>query len=167
MIFTHQNIHSKPTKKVGFVVKTHGFNGEIKINYSENPIFEKKYIMVSINNKFVPFKISSQKNNFEILKLETVKNIDEANELIGCELLIFKDTEETDEISWEDYVLIDSFSQNKYQITKFIENPGNDLLEFRDGYKDYLIPFIQDLISQINHQKKEITMNFPDGILEL
>jgi ribosomal 30S subunit maturation factor RimM len=45
--------------------------------------------------------------------------------------------------------------------------PNQTLLEFRNGYKDTLLPFHPDLILEVNDELKTITAHFPDGILDL
>jgi ribosomal 30S subunit maturation factor RimM len=45
--------------------------------------------------------------------------------------------------------------------------PNNTLIEFRSGYKDYMLPFHEDLIIEINNETKTILADFPDGILDL
>jgi 16S rRNA processing protein RimM len=148
------NIHSKPTKKVGFVLKSHGFNGQIRIHLEDDYI-PKDFLFLEINQKFVPFAIQS------------FDTIDQINELISLPIVEIIDTkpEETETIIG--YSLIDNETGTEYTITDLIEYPGNVLIEFRNGFKDSLIPIHDDFITEINHGEKKIFARFPDGILDL
>ena len=160
------NIHSKPTKKVGFVLKSHGFNGQIRIHL-DGDFVPKDFLFLEINQKFVPFAIQSFNKDSSILKLKDFDTIDQINELISLPIIEIIDTkpEETETIIG--YSLIDNETGAEYTITDLIEYPGNALIEFRNGFKDSLIPIHDDFITEINHGEKKIFARFPDGILDL
>lgn len=53
-------------------------------------------------------------------------------------------------------------------IEEIIQNPGQDLLRILSPEKrEILVPLHSDLITGINKKKKTITMNLPDGLLEI
>jgi|ERR1043165_7886130 16S rRNA processing protein RimM len=47
------------------------------------------------------------------------------------------------------------------------ENPGQLLLTIKNAEKEVLIPLVDDFIVEINEKKKEITLDLPEGLLEL
>lgn len=166
MTFKVNNIHSKPTKKVGFVLKSHGFNGQLRIQLDDDYI-PKDFLFLEINQKFVPFKIQSFNKEASIIKLLGFDQLEQIESLISLPILELKADEQRDEFNLIGYTLIDTLSGNQYDVTDVIEYPGNVLLEFRNGYKDALIPLHEDVITEINHDEQTIYAQFPEGILDL
>ena len=159
------NIHSKPTKKVGFVLKSHGFNGQIRIHLDDDFI-PKDFLFLEINEKYVPFAIQSFNKEASILKLKDLDTIDQINEIISLPILdLVSKPKEAESIIG--YTLVNNETGETYSITDIIEYPGNLLIEFRNGFKDSLIPFNEDFITDIKHSEQKIFASFPDGILDL
>lgn len=159
------NIHSKPTQKVGFVVKTHGFKGQLKLDLIEGYI-PKDFLLLSINNKFVPYQIESLNEQANIVKLKDINNEDSANQFVGVDIVDFDD-EINNDIDYSQFKLVNLLDNKSYQITNTIEMPSQILVEIRVEYKDVLIPLHQDLGLKIDEDKKQIYLNFPEGILDL
>lgn len=159
------NIHSKPTKKVGFVLKSHGFNGQIRVHLEDDYV-PKDFLFLEINQKYVPFAIQSFNKESSIMKLKDFDTIDQINEIVSLPILdLISKPEEIESIVG--YTLIDNKTGQTYPITDVIEYPGNILIEFRNGFKDCLIPLHEDFVTEINHSEQKIFARFPDGILDL
>ena len=159
------NIHSKPTKKVGFVLKSHGFNGQIRIHLDDDFI-PKDFLFLEINEKYVPFAIQSFNKDSSILKLKDFDTIDQINEIVSLPILdLVSKPKEAESIIG--YTLVNEETGQTYPITDLIEYPGNVLIEFRNEFKDSLIPLHEDFILEINHSEQKIFARFPDGILDL
>jgi 16S rRNA processing protein RimM len=161
------NIHDKPTRKVGFLLRTHGYKGHIKISLDEDDFEPEGFLLVSINDKFVPFKIDNYNDDAGIIKLKGINTIDEANKIVGKQVLDFVTENDTEADSFNGYTLVDEVTKKEYPVTATVEMPNQVLLEFRNGYKDTLLPFHPDLIVSVNHETKTITAHFPEGILDL
>lgn len=162
------NIHAKPTQKVGFVLKPHGFSGLVKIEIEDSDYTPKDFILLLINDKYVPFKIESFNPKANLLKLQGFDSVESLNDLIALPIVVILDKSiESDEINYQDYYLVDQISGNQYPITNIIEMPGHNLIEFRVDFKDALLPFHDDIVVSIDHEIKCIYANFPDGILDL
>lgn len=163
-----QNIHSKPTRKVGFVLKTHGFNGHIRLNINDQSFEPRDFLLVNINDKYVPFKIESLNSEADIVLLEGFNSSDAVQFLINKEILCFSEEEITTEMpDLVGYTLIDLNSRQEFRITSLIEMPQQILIEFRHNYKDCLLPMHEDLITEIDHEKLIVKARFPEGLLDL
>jgi 16S rRNA processing protein RimM len=44
--------------------------------------------------------------------------------------------------------------------------PNNDVYIIKNGDKEYLIPVIDEIIKQVNYDRKEILINSIDGLLD-
>lgn len=161
------NIHSKPTQKVGFVLKTHGFNGQLKIDLEED-FTPKDFLYLSINDKFVPFAIEHLNLNASIVKLKGFNSAEAVADLVGLTILELSEAmADSDEADYSGYDILDKISGISYPVTSMVYLPNNTLIEFRVGFKDVLVPFHEDIILSINDDEKIITAEFPDGILDL
>jgi ribosomal 30S subunit maturation factor RimM len=166
MLTKANNIHSRPTRQVGFVLKTHGFNGQLKIELDEDYSLNE-FLLLEINGKFVPFAIQSFNQNSGLLKLSNMDSIEEVEELINLPILDFVDEQEDSLNTLVNYTLLDQISGMEFTINQIIEYPSNLLIEFRHEFKDVLIPYHPDIILNIDHDEKKVTAKFPDGILDL
>lgn len=161
------NIHAKPTRKVGFLLRTHGYKGHIKISIDDDDFEPTGFLLVNINEKFVPYRIENYNDDAGIIKLTNIDSIEAANKIVGKQVLDFVTENDSIDIDFLEYTLIDSETKLEYKITDVVEMPNQTLLEFRNGFKDTLLPFHPDLILDINETKKTITAIFPGGILDL
>jgi 16S rRNA processing protein RimM len=164
-----KNIHSKPTREVGFVLKPHGFNGNFRIAIDDEDYTPADFLFLEINRKFVPFAIQSFNSSSNIMKLKGIDSVEQLEEIIGLPIIeIIEDGGEKEDVEdLSGYTLTDQVTGQTFDITGISYLPNNTLLEFRHGYKDVLLPFHEDLIVDINHETKTILANFPDGILDL
>jgi len=162
------NIHEKPTRKVGFLLKPHGYKGHIKLALEDDDYEPKDFLLININQKFVPYKIEHINADCTIIKLKGIHTIEEISLFTGLSIVDFINENKKEEgINYNQYTLIDFLTKLEYAITQKIEMPNQVLLEFRNGYKDSLLPFHDDLIVEVNDKEKTITAHFPDGILDL
>lgn len=167
----HGNIHAKPTRKVGFVLKPHGFQGAVKIELDQT-FTPKGFLLIQYNEKYVPFPIENFQTASGIVKLKFANSESEALDLCGRDILDFLENLEKENISDEffdpaGYTLIDQESKMEYRITSKLNLPGHELLEFRAGNKDCLLPFNPDIIVKIDHKNQTIFALFPEGILDV
>lgn len=166
MVSKSNNIHHKPTRQVGFVLKPHGYSGQFRINLDDD--FElKDFLLIEINSKFVPFAIQSYNPDSGLVKLKDFNSIDDIQELMNLPILEVIDQVESEADTLVGYTLVDTISGLNFQITNIVEFPGNTLLEFRHEFKDVLLPFNPHIIIEIEHETKIIKAEFPDGILDL
>ena len=87
--------------------------------------------------------------------------------MVGKQVMEFVPENAEAAFTYNDYTLINNDTKIEYRITDTLVMPNQTLLEFRNGYKDTLLPFHPDLILEVNDELKTITAHFPDGILDL
>jgi 16S rRNA processing protein RimM len=164
--------------KVGEVVRTHGFNGNLSIkvhsDFSEEIFNEDLPVFLIIEGIPVPFFIVSTKKSGSYIVVE-LKNVDsekKAQRLIACDLLIHKSFIEVDEEEIEDNILqgYSVFDSKHGFIGKFTfinEIPGNPVFETDFNGKTIIIPYSDEFINEINDITKEIHITAPDGLIDL
>jgi ribosomal 30S subunit maturation factor RimM len=47
-----------------------------------------------------------------------------------------------------------------------MENPTNDILIISDRDKEHLIPFVDEFVTLFDFEKKQITINLIDGLID-
>lgn len=161
------NIHSKPTSKVGFVLKPHGYSGHLRFQLDDEANDPEEFLLLLINDKFVPFAIESINLQACIVKLKGFDSVEAVEHLVALPIVEFINDEVIQKSSLVGYNLVDTNTNEHYVVTDEIEMPGHSLLEFRCGFKDCLLPFHSDIVSNIDHDTQTIYASFPEGILDL
>ena len=121
---------------VGFIKKTHGFKGVVKIHI-ENPkitLNQKEPLMLEINKKAVPFFIEQiSKTDTECqVKFEDIQSVEEAEEIVGLSVFIESD-EDSEDVTWTNdtvgFKIIDKQLGPIGEVIEHIHKPGQDMLE--------------------------------------
>jgi 16S rRNA processing protein RimM len=132
-------------------------------------------VFIEINSKLVPFFVS----NFQLLKdraivkLEDVNSFDGADKLVGCALYLpLTELPELDEDQFYyhdiiSYLIVDEHKGALGTIENIYELPHQDLIAMNYQNKEVLIPITDDFITKVDHQKKELHVVLPDGLLEI
>ncbi|MCO6494096.1 MAG: 16S rRNA processing protein RimM [Bacteroidetes bacterium] len=169
------NIHSKPTQKVGFVVKSHGFKGAVRVAIDSEIVFENivksGFLMLVREGRWVPYKIESYNLENESIKLEDMHNEEDTRAISGLDIVVYEQentsTETQDYKSIIGYTL---FNQDKHKIgtvKEWIQMPMHDLLEVEMEDKSILVPIHESLILNIQQSKREITLQMYEGLTDL
>ncbi len=162
--------------KIGYIAKTHGLKGEVTIIMSpECPdIDELKSLFVEINQNLIPYFIDavSIKGDKAYIKFEDVNSIDQANDLKGSSLYLSK-TERTklgrgefynDEVI--DFEVTDKEAGILGPVREIFESGLNRFLVI-DGKKEIMIPLNGPFIKSVNKSKKKISVELPEGFLDI
>lgn len=169
-----------PLIEIGHIQKTHGFKGQMKLHLNYLSKQQKKhlnFIWMYQYGKAVPFKVESWKeieDKIALLDLSDIESDQAAlaykNEKVYCEehlLELFFEEEES-----YDY-LLNMMVKDKHlgeigPILEIIENENshaNLLVDYKG--KDVLIPFVDEMILEINEKKGIVSTDLPDGLLDL
>lgn len=161
---------------LGTLVKTHGYGGSLLIKVKE-PYQGKIEILESIflfmDGILVPFfidEIEEFSSSSYLMKIDEVNSNDEAVLFIGKDVYVPKEKFENVETSnlntnsllgYE----LQSNSNKKFGIIEDIrEIPGNPIFSVKYENYEIMVPANEELILEINHKDKIITMIIPDGL---
>ena len=168
-------IKEEEVYKIGHLGKTHGVKGEISFLFDDD-VFDRTdadYLILRIDGILVPFFIEEYRFKSDanaIMKFEGLDTQERARELTGCDVYFPRSLAEGDDtdISWSilvGYDIIEAPSGKAIgRITSIDDSTLNILFCLDDGR---LIPASDDLITAINQQARTITMQIPEGLLEL
>jgi len=162
---------------IGQIQKPHGIKGELAFSFNTDA-FDRDdclFFILEMEKILVPFfveeyRFKSQNSGF--VKFEDIDTEEEAHELCGKTIFIQKkfmtkvsNKNVSDVRYFVGFEIIDS--KNKTPLGKIAavnDDTANILFELEN---DLLIPFSEEYIIDINHPKQLISMQLPDGLLDL
>jgi 16S rRNA processing protein RimM len=165
---------------VGKIVNTHGIRGEVKVISSTDFPDERYakgntlYIFSPTSSEPVEVKITSHRvhKNFDMLAFEGYSNVNDVEKFKGSVLKISEDqlTDlEEGEFYYHEIIGCIVFSEEGEEIGKIkeiISTGANDVWVIaRKGEKDGLIPYIEDVVKDIDIENKKITIHIMEGLL--
>lgn len=164
-------------RKIGFLSKAHGFKGEIKAALEVEAIQNKipEFIFLYLEGKPVPFYIENYQiqDNQLVVKFEDISNEDDASALknssMFCEAKLFDEYFAKEE-SLDDLIgfeVIDKLKGNIGLVSGIIENSIQPTLIVELGEKEILIPYTEDIIIEVNDDKKHIEIEAPEGLIDM
>lgn len=162
---------------IGYVVKTHGLKGEVTIAlHAGSPGLEEvKSLFVQHQNQFVPHFIQhfSPKGSKAFVKFEDINTPEQAGRLTGCGLFMPKKERPKlargefygDEIIG--FQVVDQEGQSVGIVKEANENGPNPHLLVLFETKEIMIPLNGPFIQSIIKIRKRITVDLPEGFLEI
>ncbi len=164
--------------KIGKLVAVHGLTGELLLKHKLGKKTSLKGLQAIFvedkKNSFIPWFIESTKikSNEEIyLKLEGINTREAAIKLTQKEIWVpeidFKlFAAKTAPASLLGYNIVHN-SEPLGEILELLEQPHQLLCRLEIKGKEVLIPLHQETLRKINHKKKEVIVELPDGLLEV
>lgn len=163
---------------IGKSLRTHNIKGEIIIK-NENiniDINNVDVFFVDIDSCLVPFYINSIKyrdTKSLIVSFDKIDSPQDAAFLIDKDYYVFKKYTKNNIstsnlfLEIEGYNVIDTELGNIGIVIDILDIPGNTLLKVLFNEKEILIPLAEDIIIEINHNKKNILVKTPSGLIDL
>ncbi|HKB44613.1 MAG TPA: ribosome maturation factor RimM [Chitinophagaceae bacterium] len=164
--------------KIGKLVAVHGLKGELLLNHTLGRKTSLKGLQAIFveekKNSFLPWFIESIKikSDEEIfLKLEGVNTRETAMQLVQKEIWIpetdFKKfSAKTSPGNLLGYTILNE-EKNLGEILEIIEQPHQLLCRLEINGKEVLIPLNENTLQKIDHKKKQVNVQLPDGLLEI
>lgn len=167
---------------VGKIVNTHGIRGEVRV-ISRTDFPEKRYAkgntlyVLSSKGEYVPVTITSwrQHKQFDLLTFEGYENVNEVEQFKGSLLQIhqtaLEDELEDGEFYYHEIIGAHVFTESGEELGKIKEilSPGaNDVwvIQRKGPGKDILIPYIKEVVKQVNIAEKHVIIKPMEGLLD-
>lgn len=162
---------------VGKIVNTHGVKGEVKILTASDFASERfkpgKVLMIPFKEEKVTLTIKSYRThkNFHMVSFEGLNNINDVEKYKGLD--VFQDIENEDivldehEYFYSDIIGCTVFDDAREigKVKEIFETGANDVWVVQ-GEKEYLIPYIEDVVKFIDIDHKKIIIEPIEGLLE-
>ena len=161
---------------LGKIVDTFSLDGSVKIistSTNQDIRYKKgKQIFVRFDDEIKTLTVESHRrsSNFDIVKFEEIKNVDEAMQFKGKELLVIKDRNDLKEgyYFYSDLqgCFIISNGKSLGKVIAVEEFPAQITLRCKtDNGKEFFVPFVEAFIVSVNIESKEIIINYVEGLL--
>ncbi|MCA1030048.1 ribosome maturation factor RimM [Bacillus timonensis] len=165
---------------VGKIVNTHGIRGEVRV-ISRTDFAEERYeignkLYIFLPDEKEPTEVSVKSHrvhkNFDLLTFEGMNNVNDVEKFKGALLKVpehqLGDLDEGEYYFHEiiGCVVYDE-NDNELGAIKEILTPGaNDVwvVKTKDG-KELLIPYIEDIVQEINVKEKQVKIHVMEGLL--
>ena len=168
-------IKKETVYKIGRIGKAHGVKSEVSFMFDDD-VFDRvnaDYLVLELDGILVPFFMEEYRfrsDSTALVKFEDIDTQDRARELTNCDVYFPRQLADDDdeELSWTFLVgfdIVEAKTDKKVGVIASIDDStANILFELEDGR---LIPASEELITDIDKDKKTITINLPEGILDL
>jgi len=172
------NIHDELIP-VGKIIGTHGIKGQVKLySFSGNSDSLKSAQTVLLKGstglvrEVTLQKIALRSGGF-ILGFNGYDTIEQVQPLIGSELNLRRDQlpePEEDEYYWRDLIGLDVVTDQGVELGRIVdifETGSSDIYVVKGERKEYLIPAIADVVSNVDINSNRMTITPLDGLLDL
>jgi 16S rRNA processing protein RimM len=176
-------ISSKTKLRVGRLVKAHGLKGAIKLElYTDSP--DQRFQPGQVLELQVPetsewfgktIKVLELRfyNQSPVLFLEGIDDRSKAETLIKAILLIETDVDALPEEpeAWYDHQLVGLKALVGGEIVGSVARvdhlPAQDILAIETANGEVLVPFVKQIVPEVNVALGQVTLTPPDGLFEL
>ena len=165
--------------KVGLVMKAHGLKGEVTVSLDEESPEDfsslESVFLLDKDNRLVPFFIEaiSVRGDKAFVKFDDVSTIEAATKISKQPIYLPKASRPksgkgefyNDEI--QGFEVTDTNHGVLGKVTDVIQTGANRLLAVDHHGKEILIPIDSPLITSINKARKKISVDLPEGFLDI
>jgi len=164
--------------ELGYVIKPHGLRGELKVFIdADNPddYCNLESVFLEQQGQLVPYFIQSLKllpNHF-IVQFKNIVSFEAANSLKGARL--FLPLEQLSELKNSQFYFheiigftaVDQTHQFEGKVISVMDGPVQSHMVIGYQNKELLLPITDETVGNPDREKKQIFVNFPDGLIEL
>ncbi len=157
----------------GKFLKPHGTKGEIGLLGDSFTLGDEcDFVAVDIDGILVPFFFEykkSKNNDTLIVKVERMESAEDVRFLTNREVYIPREwVEESNNYSWSyfrGFTAEDCRIGKLGEIVDVDDSTINTLFVIDNGKEELLVPAQEELIDNIDHKKRHITFNLPEGLV--
>ena len=164
--------------ELGKIIKPHGLQGELQIHLDvdePNSYKNLESVFVEIQDNLVPFFVESLSlnKNKGIIAFEDVESIEEAEKLrnhtLHLPLSLLPKLPDGKFYYHEviGYIVVDKELGKLGTVESILTGKAQDLVEMSYQGKEILIPLIDEIVINANHEEKTLNVQLPEGLLDL
>jgi 16S rRNA processing protein RimM len=164
--------------KIGQFKKPHGVKGEIAFSFTNDSFDESEcpFFVCELDGIFVPFRVENYRftsNSAAHIQLKSIDSDKKARLLANKEVFFpkqyIKENIQDESFTWDYFIgftLIDERLGKIGRITDVDESTINTLFVIENGEDEMLIPAVDEMITHINEEQKELFVDLPEGLIE-
>ena len=163
---------------VGKIVNTHALKGELKVvsssDFTEERFARGNTLYIAYENQELEVEIATHRvhKGANLITFKNMNSINDVEKYKGCELLVsMEDLTDLEENEFYYFEIIGCRVQTTEgdvvgEVTEIMQTGANDVWTIkRDGKKDALIPYIEQVVKSINVEEKLIVIEPLEGLL--
>ncbi len=164
--------------KIGSLTRVHALKGELSFSFTDD-VWDRAdadYLILRVDGILVPFFIEEYRfrsDSVALVKILHIDTADDAQEYAGCE--VYFPYELTPEDNPEDYTwkhftgfsVSDEVLGDLGVVTQVEDSTANVLFCVEGRYGSLLLPAVEAFILDIDHQLRHLTMQLPEGLVDL
>jgi 16S rRNA processing protein RimM len=172
-------IHKQKLVLIGKVTATHGIRGQLRVvafsGEAESIVSHRRLILKGPDDESDTFEVanSSIHGKRVLLSFKSLDDINKVECLVGRE--IYVERGQLPELSDGEYYWCDLIGlrvltvEGEYlgNLSDILSTGGNDIYIVRNGDKEYLIPAVEDVITDIDINGSVMIVDPPEGLLDL
>lgn len=172
-------IKKEEVYKIGIFNKPHGVKGEISFTFTDD-IFDRvdcDYLVCLLDGIFVPFFIEEYRfrsDTTALIKLADIDTAEKARMFTNVDVYFpvkyVDDVETENHLSWDYFVgfrVKDMQHGDLGLIIEVDDSTVNTLFVIDHHGEELLVPAQEDFIVKMDNKKKEITVELPEGLLNI
>lgn len=164
---------------LGKVSGTHGIRGELRVTcYSgeyDTLMGLKTLLLRGPKGDLLEVGVASAKvhGGRGVVKLQQFESINDVEHLVGRELVIHRSQLpplDSDTYYWHDLIGLRVHTDDGADLgtlVEILETGGSDIYVVKSGIREYLIPAVEDIVTAIDLAAGVMTVNPPEGLLDL
>lgn len=171
-------IKKEEVYRIGRLGKPHGVKGEITFAFTTDvwDRVEADYLVLLVDGILVPFFLEEYRfrsDESALLKFCNINTLDDVRELTGTEVYFpYKLTPEDEEADYtwatfEGYRVVDAERGELGEIVRVDEATVNILFVVNTPKGEVLIPAVEAFMQEIDHERRFVRMQLPEGLLEI
>ena len=164
--------------QLGHISRLHGFKGSVVAVFdTDRPQAYQNLesVLINWNDELIPFFIEDQSQNSKghfILKFEEINSEEEAQKMIHSELWLPLNALpklEGKNFYYHEIVGYQMISNGEvFGICQgVLDNSAQALFQIDSDGQEILVPAIDEFIEEINREEKSISLNLPEGLIDL
>ncbi|KPM49576.1 ribosome maturation factor RimM [Jiulongibacter sediminis] len=165
---------------LGKITQTHGLKGEVILwlDVDEPDLYaEMDSVFLKFGKELVPYFIENIqiRGKKSIAKFEDIDTIEQTESIINKELFLplytLPELDDQTSFYYHEIIGFELKSENDGEIlgtvSSVYEGSGQDLLAFEFKGKEVLVPISDDIVKTIDREKKQLSVDLPDGLIDL
>ena len=160
-------------QRIAQVLKSNGREGELLVGFvgmAPEDIDLEEPVFIEFDGLPVPFYFESftpRGNTRVLVRLTGVRNLTDAEELVGRDVCAEDDLYEDEEEDLTGWTLLDADGTEVGTVTAHEDIPGNPCIWVETGHGEVLVPLREELVLHVDEQKETLRMEIPEGLLDL
>ena len=160
-------------QKIAQVLKSNGREGELLVGFvgiAPEDIDLEEPVFIEFDGLPVPFYFESftpRGNTRALVRLTGVRNLTDAEELVGRDVCAEDDLYEDEEDDLTGWTVLDADGTEVGTVSAHEDIPGNPCIWVETGHGEVLVPLREELVLEVDEKKQTLRMIIPEGLLDL